>query len=94
MPGGLGDVGAAAVIERERERERVVGPCQRLAFLHQGGDLARERAAIAYHAQADVVLVQVRDLAAQIALEQPHQIHDLAARALPVLRRETEQGDV
>jgi hypothetical protein len=85
-PRGQGDVGAAPIVQRHREVQPVIVARQRFPFVDQADDLPGEGAAAADHAEANIMLMDVGDLAAQIARKQPHQIADFGFGPLPIFR--------
>jgi hypothetical protein len=84
----VGELGAAAVREREPQQQPAVRGREPLGFA-QDRERSRRQIREASHAdEAHVVVHQRRSLVDKEALEQPHQEVDLRARTLPVFDRE------
>src|SRR5438046_3744938 len=85
---GVEQLVAPAVVEGDEEREaRVVARLER-DVLEPATDGQRHAGRAPDHAQPHLVLHEVRQLAIDRLLEQPHQHCDLVLRAVPVLRGE------
>src|SRR5207302_1956700 len=85
---GVEQLVAPAVVEGHEQREaRVVARLAR-NVLEPAAHGQRHAGRAADHPQPHLVLHQVRQLAVDRLLEQPHQHRDLVLRAVPVLRRE------
>src|SRR5262245_25540347 len=90
---GVQELVAAAVVERHQQREaRVVA---RLAgdVLEAAADRQRHAGRAADHAQAHLVVHEIRQLVVDRLLEQPHQHRHLVLGPVPVFRRERVQGE-
>src|SRR5262245_26860298 len=86
--GGLDDLGAAAVVERDVEQHAAVLRGLLLGRLQLAADIGGELPLAADDVETDVVLQQGVQLEPQVALEQRHQRRHLGHGALPVLDRE------
>src|SRR6267143_2042162 len=85
---GVEQLVASAIVEGDEQRE--AGVVARLArdVLEPAADGQRHAGRAPDHPQPHLVLHQVRQLAVDRLLEQPHQHRDLVLRTVPVLRRE------
>src|SRR3546814_7346720 len=79
-----------AVAEGDHEVERLVLRRALLGVVDQPHDVLRQPRALADHPEADAVLVELGDLALQVAPQQAHEVLDLAGRAAPVLGGKAE----
>ena len=85
--GGVDNLGAAAVVERDVEQHAGVGRGLALGSAQLFEHVRRQRIGPADHLEADVVAQQRRQLEPQVALEQHHQRAHFRRRPLPVLDR-------
>ena len=90
-PRRIGDVPAAAVIDRDVELQRGVRAGLLHRALHAFAKLGLERRKIADERDAHAVLVQLVDFAIERLQEKLHQRADFALRPIPVLAGEREQ---
>src|SRR6202030_1176321 len=79
-----------AVIEGDDQRESVIAAGQVFRLLQQPANIGIEIVAFADDADADIVLVQIDQIVADEAAQQPEQIADFRRRARPVFRAEGE----
>ena len=92
---GAGDLLAAAVVEGDDEDEAVVvGVGQDLRLVEQRADVRHQAGALADDAHPHAVAVEVGEILADEALQQPHQVGDLLDGAGPVLGREAVDREV
>src|SRR5438552_14986026 len=85
---GVGQLVAPTLVERHRQGEPGVVWCLQRHVLESAAHGQRHAGRAADHAQPDLVLHQLRQLAIDRLLEQPHQHGDLVLGPAPVLRRE------
>ena len=90
LPGGGRDFVAPAIAQRHRHDEPGIVARQVFGVFDQRHDLGRQALALTDDANAHALAMEFGHFAAQIDLEQPHQLVDLGLGPPPVLRREAE----
>jgi hypothetical protein len=90
LPRRARDLVARAVIEGHDQREPVIVAGEVLGLLQQEANVAIEIVAFADDAHAHIAVVQLGEVLADEAAQEPHQIGDLRGRTRPVLRAEGE----